>query len=641
MSVTWVLNGNSKYEISSKEHLLQLMAQGSLYTDAGTPPSDYWKDDYEQTIDIDLEADANISPIGIGGDVFQGAYDGGGFSISNWSMVSTQNYVGLFGYADRITLENIRLTGVWTISGAGYVFGFLVGTAYSAIIRNIECDFDEGTSITMPHTSYKGGVVGDTFYGNLYDVTLRGFVNHDISTMGRAGCMVGRARASTIRGIRNASAWSNGITGTMVGGIVGDLAFDSVLTHAINSMVGDVTGTTCGGMCGYNQRGGGTDAFNTLVNSMRGNITGTTHAGGIVGHTHCESGNLDLFDVTNYMTGAIVSTNGTSGGIIGLVTRVSSYTCTVSNSVVAMNGSSDEAVLGTIDFTPAVSTKIDTSFGFTYTATTYGSTTDVFTGTTSTLYPGLDYIPLVFTDDVSNSYEYEMVFGNVGGSGSPADTKPLVHLDVTGTRAIDITVEITPISEAEAYQIRYAPTSGGTVTIAHSGFTELSKRVTGLSPGVEYEVFLYFLPVGVSVYTLDGSRTVTTLDNTAANYDLSVYGTGGKYDLSGVRNMKNMTAVMNDLFASGDKLSINVGRNKKTTTFVKLGESVSIPDEAAFLPFTPGSLSGQEVTLTLSDNTSQVISYNEVTGEISVGGSTYADGDAFVLDGQKTQVLSI
>ena len=615
------------------------MAQGSLYTDAGSPPSTYWSDDYEQTVDIDLEFDANITPIGVTGDQFNGTYDGGNFSISNWSG-GNSHYVGLFGRINGGMLENIRLTGVWTTSGNCVGVGFLVAYPYIATVRNIECIFDEGTTIDVD-ASYVGAVFGDTFFLNTYGITVRGFINHVIKTAGRRGGLIGRLRAGNHVGLRNAAVWTNGITGSIVGGIVGELGGDTNLTYSINSMVGDITGETCGGICGFNQRGGGTDPFNRLVNSMNGNITGTTHAGGISGHTYCDFGFLSMFDVINYMTGDIVSTNGTSGGLIGLLTRRLSTTGTISNSVVAMNGSVNEAVVGSADTgaITTVSTKIDTSFGLTYTAATYGSTTDVFTGTTSALFPGLNYIPLTFTDDVSNSYEYEMVFGNVGGS--PADTQPLVHLDVTGTRAIDITVVITPIAEAEAYQIRYAPTSGGPVTIAHSGFTELSKRVTDLSPGVEYEVFLYFLPVGLSVYTLDGSRTVTTLDNKAANYDLSVYGAGGKYDLSGVKNMRNMAAVMNDLFASGDKLSINFGKNKKTTTFVKLGESVSIPDDAAFLPFTPGDVSGQEVTLTLSDNTSQVISFNEVTEEITVGGSTYSDGDAFVLDGQKTQVVSI
>ena len=422
-TVTWILNGASKYEVSSREHLLQIMTRGSLYTDAGTPPSVYWSDDYEQTSDIDLEFDTNITPIGsASGDAFNGTYDGGNFSISNWSLDFDgvgPNYIGLFGHMNGGMLENIKLAGVWTTSGISSWVGFLVGQALSATLRNIECTFEEGTMIDV-NATYVGAFSGETFFSNTYGITVRGFIDLNTFTAGFRGGILGRIRNGNHVGLRNTAVWTNGISGATVGGIVGELGGDSNLTYCMNSMVGDMMGTTCGGICGYNQRGGGTDPFNTFVNSMHGNITGTTHAGGVIGRIHCQSGNLNLFDVTNYMTGTIVSTNGTSGGLIGLVTHESSNTCTISNSVVAMNGSSDEAVVGSagtgaID---TVSTKIDASFGLTYTTGTYGSTTDVFTGTTSTLLPELSYIQLVFTDDVSNPYEYEMVFGNVGGNAT-------------------------------------------------------------------------------------------------------------------------------------------------------------------------------------------------------------------------------
>lgn len=423
MSVTWVLNGSSKYEVSSKAHLLQIMTQGTLYTDSGTPPTDYWSDDYEQTADIDLEFDTNITPIGASSsDNFNGTYDGGNHSISNWSLDFDgvgPNYMGLFGHMNGGILENIKLAGVWTVSGISSWVGFLIGQALSATLRNIECTFDEGTMIDV-NASYVGAFCGETFFANTYGITVRGFIDLNTFTAGFRGGVIGRIRNGNHVGLRNAAVLTNGISGATVGGIVGELGGDSNLTYCMNSMVGDITGTTCGGICGYNQRGGGTDPFNTLVNSMNGNITGTNHAGGVIGHTFCDSGNLSLFDVTNYITGDIVSTNGTSGGLLGLVTQASSNTCSISNSVVAMNGSSDEAVVGSAGTgaVATVSTKIDASFGFTYTTATYGSTSDVFTGTTSTLLPELSYIPLVFTDDVSNSYEYELVFGNIGGNAT-------------------------------------------------------------------------------------------------------------------------------------------------------------------------------------------------------------------------------
>lgn len=424
MSVTWVLNGSSKYEISSKEHLLQLMTQGTLYTDAGTPPVDYWASDYEQTTDIDLETDANILPIGDNSVDFNGSYDGGNFSISNWSFDGdsiNRPSVGLFGKLSggNAIVENIKLRGVWIASAQNYV-GFIAGSVSSATVRNIDAVFDEGTTISDVASAY-GGIIGRTLYGRTYAASVGGSINLvNIGSNADGGGVIGGAGGWQITGLRNAAVWPNGLTGGIVGGVVGDLFGDTNLTHCINAMVGDITGDKCGGIVGYSDRGGGTDPFSQMVNSMNGTITGTTYAGGIVGETYGNYGSFEAIDTMNYMTGDIVSTNNTSGGIIGFSSRrTSTYTANISNSINAINGNVDEAAVGSSSITTAVSTKIDTSFGLTYTTATYGSVTDTFTGTTSTTaFTDLDYIPLTFTDNASNSYEYEMVFGNVGGNAS-------------------------------------------------------------------------------------------------------------------------------------------------------------------------------------------------------------------------------
>ena len=709
MPVTWVLNESSRYEVSSKDHLLQIMHQGSLYTDAGTPPSIYWESDYEQTVDIDLGADSNISPIGTSGDNFKGKYDGGNFSISNWSYTAGLGYAGLFGYARDYIIENIRLAGVWTSDGSTFATGFLLGRGLTGgIVRNIECTFDEGTYINNHNASFVGAMIGMTSSSTMYGLTVKGFVDtRNTNNRGSIGGVVGILTGGGVNvGLRNTAVWKNGMTGVTMGGVVGELLGDTVLTHAVNSMVGDITGTTCGGICGYTQRGVGDPQFNTLVNSMNGDITGANHAGGIIGHTYCDSGNLDLFDATNYMTGDVVSTNGTSGGMIGSVTQEESNTCTVSNAVVAMNGSSDEAVVGSAVST-TVSAKIDTSFGFTYTTATFGSISDAFTGTTSTLLPELSFIPLVFTDDESNSYEWEMIFGNVGGNAnysqythaiiSKNDISGPYHIDfdlaaettefvtyitdgdapvaytdgamtvlhssassvfdyagsillfgtplpasfeVSHAGAIDVTVSIDAIAGAEAYQLRHTPTTGGTPLISHSGFTELTKVVSNLDPEVEYQISLYYIPAGMSDYRLDGSKTVTTLANVAANYDLSSYGSAGEYDLSGISNMGNISDVMNEIFTSGDEISINIGRPTKTT-FVKLGETLAIPEGSVLLPFTKSNGHSQQVTLALTHAETETITYNEASEEITVGGSTYSDGSVFILNGKKAEVFNV
>lgn len=128
-SISWVQDSESRYEVSSKEQLLQLMNQGELYEDAGTPPSDYWASDYIQTVDIDLIDDhATIEVIGGGTALFTGGYDGNFFKISNWSYTDAtdaMDNVGLFGNANNATLSQISLAGVWVLSGFKTCAGFV------------------------------------------------------------------------------------------------------------------------------------------------------------------------------------------------------------------------------------------------------------------------------------------------------------------------------------------------------------------------------------------------------------------------------------------------------------------------------------------------------------------------------------
>ena len=88
-TVTWTQDSNSKYEVSSKEHLVQIMNNGALYTNEGSVPSNFMTADYVQTTNIDFENDStNVLPIGTftGGfdSTFTGSYDGNNFELKNY-----------------------------------------------------------------------------------------------------------------------------------------------------------------------------------------------------------------------------------------------------------------------------------------------------------------------------------------------------------------------------------------------------------------------------------------------------------------------------------------------------------------------------------------------------------------------------
>ena len=655
-SVTWVVNGNSKHEISSKEHLLQVMTQGSLYTDAGSPPPAYWSADYEQTVDIDLGFDVNITPIGTDSASFGGSYDGAGHSISNWSYVDDPDVTGrfsaLFGSCAYATLENMRLTGVWTLTAIGDALqaGFLAGRMLGGTLRNIDCVFDEGTYLSCTLAETLGACVGECMSASVYSVTVAGTIGTaDWYNNGCSGGVIGRVKRGNVLGLRNLATWPGGISGRYVGGIIGHCEYVTVVAYLVNAMTGDINASsTGGGIIGLSRVG--TDSTHTMVNSMRGNITGVgSSAGGILGTHHGRNGPGELAGAMNYMTGNIVRTNGTSAGLIGHAYKDLYYKCTVSNSIVAMNGSSDEAVIGTTDYTDTVSSvtaKIDTAFGFTYTAATYGSTTDVFTGTASTLFPGLYYIPLTFSDNASNSYEYDMVFGNVGGS--PSGTQ------INATAGpVSLRMSWPAVSGATAYQVGFSLGLPGDNPVTKRAETlsadAASYTITNLDPETTYSLYLYYSTDDLKPSELLGTESFETLEDIATNYTTATFA-----DDSGVIDFRKLDkntlarvkAVMNEVLTTGTQIQLPGGgrgaRAMKKAMFVKTGEAIAVePDIKIAFAFEETGGAGQSATLNMSDDSTVDVSFDETNKKITIGGVAYNEGDTFVLDNQKVTVMEV
>ena len=91
-----------------------------------------WDTDCTLTANIDL-AEQNWTPIGNSlWNAYAGTFDGGGHTISNLNVnMQTTNNVGLFGYVNGGTVENLNLANV-SVSGYYYVGG-VVGSNYATI----------------------------------------------------------------------------------------------------------------------------------------------------------------------------------------------------------------------------------------------------------------------------------------------------------------------------------------------------------------------------------------------------------------------------------------------------------------------------------------------------------------------------
>jgi len=475
-TVTWVLDSNGNYEISSAEHLKQLMHQGSLYTDAGTPPSSYWGTifsytNYIQTAHIDLLSDStDIIPIGNSSTPFYGNYDGSEYSISNYYYLdpnfSTSNncvdYVGLFGSARSNYLKNIRLDGVWKIEGFDSRVGFLIGDyrfygSNSGIIDNIEGNFSVGTLIDTNNANsnmYVGSLFGFLSLGlEMTSVTVKGTVNllQDKNSTYASGGIVGRLGIRTDNGsvsmIRNIATFPSGIGGVLIGGIVGNLFYgpnqDISITNLLNCMIGDIfasnlgAGQKVGGIIGgMNVTETSTASVRNLVNSMSGNIyaNGSNASMGGIAGTFGGFGPIPSERFLNYMTGDIYITGNTSTLISGLIGYMFLYsasnedTGTVTNCINAMNGNvqGDALFTGFSTNSPTpTNTVSNTNFGLTFTSNIYNTGTP--TGLlTSTEFTDLPYFDMIDTDYYGNSYDFEFVYGNLSGNASYPDYTHLI-----------------------------------------------------------------------------------------------------------------------------------------------------------------------------------------------------------------------
>lgn len=653
-TVTWTQDVNGNYEVSSPEHLKQIMNQGTLYTDAGSFPTDYWNANYIQTADVDLLSEStDIEPIGNNSIRFTGEYDGGEYAISNWSYIDTSNvedHVGLFGYTETGVLKNMRLSGVYHLQGFTQFGGFLVGYA-RANIFNIVCDFDVGTSITRA-----GGVTSFVNFGCLIGrtqgstsnrlvltgVDLNGNIDLSIDENIEPAYVAGivGAMIDTDASLMRITATISGLVGTSTGGVTAVLNASSI-TNSINAMTGNISGSTtfAGGIIGS---GHNSHSLNNVVNSMTGDIVSSTgSSGGILGRSLSTGTYESCF---NYMAGDISGNN--AGGIVG----IADSTSTVPNSINAMNGNVENSVRGSGTISGSVA--VNTNFGLTFTSNTSGTSTALTGFLTLAEFPDLPYFLISGSDTIGNSYEYDFVFANLGGNNSFSTT----HLIISGSvgtfqdgvvpvipplslvpRPINILVKIGDVLGALGYNVTIEGPAGGEITVL-SGVTTLEHTITGLVPETAYTIKLY-VDTG-SGYILQEELATMTSTNIAANYDINDFVEDGVVNLSSLPEVtiSSINAVMNELFTTGDL--VNVYISDKLASFINLGDTLSIEAiDGVLLPFGEASGSGQGVSVVLSDTTTVGIDYDDTVNTITVNGVVYFPGDTFILDGKKVRMI--
>lgn len=420
---------------------------------------------------------------------------------------------------------------------------------------------------------------------------------------------------------------------------------NDTVTHVLCAMKGGVAGNThAGGV--FSMLNGGTTSH--ICQSSIGNITASNTSAAIAASV---SGDGTLSHCLSYMSGDVQS---------GLVGGVSSRA--ISSSVVAMQGNTTYAAVKSTNTSAQV--LVDGSYGHSYSLSTGVVTAmDLSMFTMSDAFP-LPYFIFSFVDTASNQMDWPFVFGNTSGtsvydwyiqvgSGDNVTFDGVSSL-VVQEDAISITpsplglsVSFDAVEGSTAYRMTVQRAGPYAVRTVATGVTDLVLDIGYLRPNTAYIVRLYTTSDGTQ-YALHSETEATTSANSASNYsvsDLAGEGGGGGYDLSALREgaAEAVFAVIHELFSTGDELLVTLpGGFQQKTKFVKRGESAPIAGvEAILLPFDPSAGSSQTASLTLSDNTSVTVTFDETVGTLNVGGEVCFPGDSVVLDGKKATVADI
>ncbi|WP_027400042.1 GLUG motif-containing protein [Anaerovorax odorimutans] len=208
------------------------------------------------------------TPMGNEAHHFTGNFNGRGHSIKGiYIKDGSLSYVGLFGYTDNATIENLHIEDSY-IYGKNYVGG-VVGRNDSGSISNCS------NSGTIDGDTNVGGVAGYNIRGSISNSSNSGKINARGATANYAGGIIGW---NNINGSISNCSNSGKINGARnnIGGITG--ANRGSISNSSNS--GTVKGNgNVGGVVGYNEGGSISNSSNS------GTVSGSESIGGVVGES--------------------------------------------------------------------------------------------------------------------------------------------------------------------------------------------------------------------------------------------------------------------------------------------------------------------------------------------------------------------
>ena len=245
-------------------------------------------------------------PIGNDNNRWKGNMDGQAHTISNLYIKTAQNYVGLFGYTDGATIQdlifdNAKVENVSTTGTNTYYTGILAGRAYGDSplhIRGIKTT----NNCTVIGQKDTGGIVGGA------NINLENCENHSsVKGTGNVGGIAGSSFERNIKCCTNYGTVENDAV-QYIGGIIG-YAYETSIEDCAN--YGNITSASpvAGGIAGSTMD-------NSSIQNVfsYGDVTYTNTSGIIIGHV---GGTLTAKGIVAYNKEALLNNSSENIKIVG------------------------------------------------------------------------------------------------------------------------------------------------------------------------------------------------------------------------------------------------------------------------------------------------------------------------------------
>ena len=313
---------NGVYLIAKPCHLAWFRdyVNGTIVDEGGVAGTTHSSASAMLTADIDLKNYCHAAedgkellswiPIGNNNNKWKGKMDGQGHTISNLYIKTAQKYVGLFGYTDGATIQdlifdNAKVENVNTTGTNTSYTGILVGYAYGyspAHIKGIKTT----KNCTVIGQEDTGGIVG------FAQINLENCENHSsVKSTKSVGGIAGRSAEINIRRSTNYGTIEN--NKTYIGGIIG-YAYETSIEDCANYGKISSTGLYTGGIVGQtvdNSSIQNVFSYGDVTNNKNTNL----YSGIIIGNV--EGGTLTAKGIAAYNKEALLNNSSENIKIVG------------------------------------------------------------------------------------------------------------------------------------------------------------------------------------------------------------------------------------------------------------------------------------------------------------------------------------